>query len=202
MLSSNWGEAQIISVFLLLINFLIRLMNYIDLVLGILLLVAAVRGFMKGFIVEIASLAALILAVWGAIHLSYFTGDFLRDTFDFKSEHLGVIAFIITFILIIIGVHLVGRVVTRLVEAMALGFLNKLAGILFGVLKAAVVLSIFLVFFDRVDANSNIIPRETKEKSQVYEPLKNLVPTLLPFLNFWDDDAIRNLKHGKENKVV
>ncbi len=45
-------------------------MNYIDIILGLLLLVAAVRGFMKGFIYEVASLAALILGVWGGIHFS------------------------------------------------------------------------------------------------------------------------------------
>ena len=60
--------------------------------------------------------------------------------------------------------------------------------VLFGVLKTALILSVILLLFDHVDKDVHIISEETKEESQVYEPLKNLVPTLLPFLNFWDAD--------------
>jgi membrane protein required for colicin V production len=45
-------------------------MNYIDIIIGIVLIVSAISGFRKGLIVEVASLAALILGIWGAIHFS------------------------------------------------------------------------------------------------------------------------------------
>ena len=38
-------------------------MNIVDLILIILLIAAAVRGFVKGFFVEFASVAALILGI-------------------------------------------------------------------------------------------------------------------------------------------
>jgi membrane protein required for colicin V production len=57
---------------------------------------------------------------------------------------------------------------------------------LFGVFKTALILSVVLLLFDHVDQDVHIIPEKTRDESQVYEPLKNLVPTLLPFLNFWD----------------
>ncbi|MCK5906820.1 MAG: CvpA family protein, partial [Flavobacteriales bacterium] len=44
--------------------------NYIDLVLGGILVYGAIKGLMKGLIVEIAGLLALIIGVWGAIHFS------------------------------------------------------------------------------------------------------------------------------------
>jgi len=177
-------------------------MNYIDIVLGILLIIAAVRGFVKGFIVELASLAALILGVWGAIHLSHYTGDFLRDAFDLSSKHAGLIAFIVTFVLIIVVVHIFGNFLTHVVEAMQLGLLNHLAGLFFGVLKTALILSILLVFFDKMDEDSHILDPETKEKSQVYEPLKNLVPTLLPFLDIRDlSKDSDEVSHEVEKKV-
>ncbi len=163
-------------------------MNYIDIVLGILLVVAAVRGFIKGFVIELASLAALILGIWGAIHFSYFTADFLRDTFNWNSEYIGLVAFLITLLIIVVVVHIIGKLLAKVVEAMALGVLNHVAGMLFGVLKTALILSVILLLFDHVDKDVHIISEETKEESQVYEPLKNLIPTLLPFLNFWDAD--------------
>lgn len=179
-------------------------MNYIDIVLGILLIIAAVRGSIRGFIVEFASLAALILGIWGAIHFSHFTSGFLVNTFHWETEHIGVIAFLVTFVLIIIVVHILGKILTKLVEAMALGFLNHLAGLLFGVFKAALILSILLVFFDRLDEDDHILSAEAKEESRVYEPLKNLVPTLLPFLNFWDesDELQKSNSNDKVEETV
>lgn len=177
-------------------------MNYIDIILGVLLIIAAIRGFVKGFVVELASLLALILGVWGAIHLSHFTAEVLVNNLNFESEHTSIVAFVITFIIILVVVHVLGKVVTKLVEALALGFINQLAGLLFGVFKSAVILSIFLLFFDRINQNGDLISQETIEKSQVYEPLKSVVPTLLPFLNFWDDENLPSNPEKHEGRKM
>ena len=52
-------------------------MNIFDIVIAALLIFGFVRGVMKGLFVEVASLVALIAGVYGAIHFSYFIGDFL-----------------------------------------------------------------------------------------------------------------------------
>lgn len=161
-------------------------MNYIDLILGILLLLAAVRGFTKGFVAEVASLAALVLGIWGALHFSHLTGDFLASFFDSASKYMGLISFFVTFVIIVVVVQLIGKIVDKLVTTLALGFLNRLAGVLFGVLKAALVLSVLLIVFDEVDENVGILPPEKKAESQMYEPVRNLVPTIFPVFDFWD----------------
>jgi len=161
-------------------------MNYIDLVLAIILIIAAVQGFRKGFIVELASLAALVLGIWGAIKFSDWTAGFITETFNYHSEHLSTIAFVVTFIAIVILIHLLGKMLDNVVKAVALGFLNRLAGIIFGVLKTAVILSIFLLLFDSVDENMHILPAKQKTESKIYSPMKQLVPTLFPFIKLWD----------------
>ena len=42
-------------------------MNYLDIVLGVVLLIGLFRGLMNGLIVEIASIAALLLGIYGAM---------------------------------------------------------------------------------------------------------------------------------------
>jgi len=177
-------------------------MNYIDIILGILIITAAVRGFMKGFIVELASFAALILGIWGGIYFSHFTAGYISRIFSWNPEYLWLVSFFITLILIVVVVHLIGMALDKLVEAMALGFLNHAAGLFFGIVKAAFILSILLVLFDKVDANNHVIPRNDKEKSRVYEPLKNFVPSVFPFLNFWDEEIPANDKDKELRKVV
>ncbi|HKJ41453.1 MAG TPA: CvpA family protein [Sunxiuqinia sp.] len=176
-------------------------MNYIDLILGVLLILGAIRGFMRGFVAEFAGLAALVLGVWGAIHFSYLTSGIIIDNFNYHPEHLGLISFLITFLVIVILVHLVAKAVENILSAVALGFLNKLAGVLFGVIKTALILSVLLMIFDRLDEDAEILPKDTKEESQMYEPIKNLVPSLLPFLDFWDIDKhqLNDEKNQKAN---
>jgi membrane protein required for colicin V production len=163
-------------------------MNYIDLVLGIILIIAAIQGFRKGFIVELASLAALILGIWGAIKFSDWTAGYITRTTGFHSENLSTIAFVFIFIAIVILIRILGKVLDNAVKAVALGFLNRLAGIIFGVLKTAVILSIFLLLFESIDENVHLLPSKQKADSKMYSPMKQLVPTLFPFIKLWDSD--------------
>ena len=178
-------------------------MNYIDLVLGILLLLAAFRGFSNGFVAELASLLALILGIWGAIHFSHLMAGFIVDTFDYQPKHLGLIAFLITFLIIVVIIYLIGKAVETLLYAIALGFLNKLAGILFGIIKSAIILSVLLLIFDEFDEDAHILPQDQKAESHMYEPIKDLVPTILPFLNIWDieENPFKKEKERRDNQA-
>jgi membrane protein required for colicin V production len=163
-------------------------MNYIDIVLGILLILAAIGGFKKGLIAEVASLAALILGIWGAIKFSHITSEFLVENFNLTTEYLNLISFVVTFVVIVILVHVVGNVVSKLVETVMLGFVNKLAGLIFGVLKAALILSIILVLFDKIDEDVHILSESTKENSRMYEPIRSFAPSIFPFIDVWEID--------------
>ncbi|HEY3370917.1 MAG TPA: CvpA family protein [Prolixibacteraceae bacterium] len=177
-------------------------MNYIDLVLGILLIIAAIQGFRKGFIVELASLAALVLGIWGGIKFSDVTAEFITKHTGYQSDHLSTIAFLITFVLIIILVHTLGKMLDTVVKAVFLGFLNRLAGVIFGVMKAAVILSILLLLFDDVDENVHILPVKQKEESKLYTPMKQIVPTLFPFIKLWNSDEKKKEETKTEQKTA
>lgn len=176
-------------------------MNYIDIILVILLLLAAINGFRKGLIAEIASLAALILGIWGAIKFSYVTSEFLIENFDLKTDYLNIISFVVTFIVIVILVHIVGNVVNKLVDTVMLGFVNKLAGLVFGILRSALILSILLVVFNKIDEDMEILSPETKENSRMYEPIRSFAPTIFPFIDNWEIN-LKDKKPRRSNNVV
>lgn len=177
-------------------------MNYIDIILGVLLIISAISGFRKGLVVELASLAALILGIWGAVKFSYITSEFLVENFDWKWDHLNIASFIITFVVIVILVHIVGSTVNKLVETVLLGFVNKLAGLVFGILKAALILSIILLVFDKIDDDMELLSNETKAQSRMYEPIRNLAPTIFPFIDFWEKENNSDKDEPWFKKVV
>ena len=101
-------------------------MNYIDIVILLFLLYGAFRGFSKGLIIEVATLAGLILGVFIAIRYSPFTEGILKDFLNITSRYLSYIALAVTFLLVVIAVYLLGKMLTRLVDIISLGLVNKL----------------------------------------------------------------------------
>ena len=155
-------------------------MALIDIILGALLLFGLIRGFMKGFFVEVASLVALIAGVYGAIHFSNFAAEFLDSSLDWDEKYINIVAFAITFVIIVLVIALAGKALTKLANFAALGILNKLAGGLFGVLKIGLILSILLIVFDNMNNTIPFADEKDLEDSILYEPVKGLAPMIFP----------------------
>lgn len=149
-------------------------MAFLDIVLGLLLLWGFYRGFINGLFVELASLIALIAGIYGAIHFSYMAGGYLSKNMDWDAHYISLISFVITFIIIVIIVHMAGKLLTKIANFAMLGILNKIAGAVFGALKIAVILGALLLFFDRINNSTNTMDQATEEASVLYGPIKNI----------------------------
>ncbi|MFA8434170.1 MAG: CvpA family protein [Marinifilaceae bacterium] len=171
-------------------------MNFLDIILAIPLLWAVYKGFTKGLIVEVATLLALVLGIYGALHFSDFTADFIREQLDYDSKYMAYISFVVTFLVIVIGVNLLGKLLDKLVEAVALGLVNRLLGIFFSLAKAVLILSILVNLLDRVDQRFGFISKEKKEKSFLYQPLNQAAEMIYDFFDFDFSKA------GKDKKEV
>ena len=159
-------------------------MNYIDIIITIPFIWAVYRGFTKGLVYEAATLVALILGIYGSFKFSWFTTEILVNNLGFTGQYLPWISFAITFVIIVVLIHLIARALTSLLKAIALGFINSFLGIIFGVLKIAFILSVLLVVFEPIDRDKNYLSPEKKSKSILYYPIYNFAPSLFPNLRF------------------
>lgn len=165
-------------------------MEVIDIVLGALILFGLVRGFMKGLFVEVASLVALVAGVYGAIHFSNFAAEFLQTKTEWNEKTINITAFAITFVIIVLAIGLAGKALTKLADFAALGIINKLAGGVFGALKIALILSVVLNVFDKLNNTITLLDDDTKQSSALYKPVKSLVPMIFPnLLNLNEENA-------------
>ena len=153
-------------------------MNTIDIVIGIILIFGTVNGFMKGLFIEVTTLVGLVLGVYGAIHFSYFLGDFLKDSVKWDESLIQVVAFAGTFLIILIALVLLGKAMTKIAETIALGFFNKLVGAIFGFLKYALILSIVLIVYDEINASIRFMEKKKTKESVLYETVKNFEPAI------------------------
>ncbi|WP_298493040.1 CvpA family protein [uncultured Algibacter sp.] len=155
-------------------------MGVIDIVLGALILFGLVRGFMKGLFVEVASLIALVAGVYGAIHFSNFAAEFLQTKTEWSEKTINIVAFAITFIIIVLAIGLAGKALTKLANFAALGIINKLAGAVFGALKIALILSVVLNIFDKMNSTITFVDKENIDETILYKPVISLVPLIFP----------------------
>lgn len=149
-------------------------MGLLDILLGIPLIWGLWKGLKNGLFMEIASIVALIAGIYGAIHFSYITGNYLSEHLEWDERNMSIIAFVITFVLIISIVQLAGNLLTKVANFAMLGLLNKVAGGIFGILKVAILLGAAFIFFDRMDSTFNLLDDETKKQSILYQPIKDI----------------------------
>ncbi len=175
-------------------------MNYLDILLAIPLIWAVYRGFTKGLIFSVASLLALILGIYGAIHFSFVVQDFVRAIFHPNDRYLAFLSFTITFILIVIIIHMVAWAIDRLIKAVALGMVNRLAGVVFNVIKMAFILSIILSLLNYLNRFNNFIPEKDREESLLYGPVSSFAPAVFPYLKF--DEVKKKLEYLEKEEAV
>tara|TARA_R100001369_G_scaffold72224_1_gene100196 strand:- start:48 stop:572 length:525 start_codon:yes stop_codon:yes gene_type:complete len=172
-------------------------MSIIDIVLGALLLFGLIRGGMKGLFVEIASLVALVLGVYGAIHFSGFAAQFLESKVDWNEKTTNIVAFATTFVIIVLVISLAGKALTKLADFAALGILNKLLGGVFGALKIGLILSVLLIVFNKMNNTLPFMEKKDLEESMLYEPVKSIAPMIFPTLIKSDSEQDANTEETK-----
>ena len=157
-------------------------MNYIDVVLSIILISGIVRGFMKGFVYEIAVLGALFLGVYTAFKFSHLLTPWLSKAGDFSSGTVGFVSSLIMFLLVVTGILFLAKLFSGLADMAALGIFNKILGALFGLAKHILILSVLIYFFNQLDSKHHFISPDKKAESKIYYPLMKIAPALFPVM--------------------
>lgn len=158
-------------------------MNFLDIIFAVFFVWFAYNGFKKGFIIEITSLAALILGIYVSINFSFYAADFLNNNFEINPKYMSIISFMITLIVVVFLVYMVGKILEKFIDIIMLGFLNKLAGSAFGIIKAAFILSVLIFIINYFDDNKSVITEKSRNNSLLYEPVSSFAPTIIPKLN-------------------
>ncbi len=157
-------------------------MNYLDIFLGGLILYGAVKGFFKGFIIEAASLIALVAGMVGALLLATTVSDLLRQFFDFDSIPPAGMVFALIFIVIIVLINLLARFLTKVIKMAALGSINRIFGAAFGGVKFALILSALLLLVDQFSFLFQYFDTTVLDESLLYHPIKSFGQGLFEWL--------------------
>lgn len=159
-------------------------MSSVDIILIIFILIGAFLGYREGFLMELFSLAAIVLGVLGAFKLMGYAMLFLADEFDIDRTILPYVAFALVFIAILVAVRVLGKIIKVSIDKTFLGRVDQAAGAGLGLLKAAFLLSVSLWILDSLDfdlpekwtSHSWLLPRIESFAPQVTVWIGNYIP--------------------------
>ncbi len=173
-------------------------MGFLDIILGSLLLYALYKGIKNGLFLELASLLSLILGIYIAIKFSYIVRSTLAGHVSWSPKYIEIVSFGLTFLAVVVAVHLLAKVFTGILDFAFLGWINKLAGGFFSIVKTVLMLSILLNLFQKININNMLAKEETLNSSIFYNPIQETSKYIYPSLETWYND----FKNKKESKPV
>ncbi len=163
-------------------------MNFLDIIIIIPIIWFIYRGYKRGFVIELASLAALILGIYVAIHYSGNFTSFLESFLDLQKRYINIIAFILTFIAVVIVVMFIGKILEKIIKVVMLGLVNRIIGAVFGIIKVLVILSFLILLLEIIDDRQKFVTEERKDNSMLYYPVASIAPTLISYFQKKKDD--------------
>ena len=147
----------------------------LDIILLIFLVIGAVKGLQRGFIVGIFSIIAIIIGLAAAMKLSAVAAAYLDGSINISARWLPVISFILVFLVVVILVRIGANLIQKTVEVAFLGWANRLAGALLYVLLYTIVFSVLLFFAEQLQ----IVKQETIAESTTYRWVKPFGPFII-----------------------
>lgn len=121
-------------------------MNFADIIFLLIALFFVIKGFFRGFISEFMSMAALILGLIAALMFQPAVSSLLKDMI--KSDTFRPIAaFFLLFIGTYIIVKLIEMMLHNVIEAIKMNSLDRLLGIVWGLLETSVIILIVVFLF-------------------------------------------------------
>lgn len=165
-------------------------MNTLDIILLICFIPALVQGFQKGFISQVISIISLIAGVWISVRSAAAVSAWLGQYIQGSEQVLKIVAFALIFIGVIAVLAAVGRLLEGTLNLIMLGWLNRLLGVAFSLLKSVLIIGLVIMAFCSLNNTFNLVSEEVLEQSVLFPQLKQIAYTVFPYLKeffFWNN---------------
>ena len=168
-------------------------MIWLDILVLIVCAIALIRGYMTGLIMQIASLAGIILGAIFAGKMAEEVYPYLIEIFPDSQNIIAPLSYLVGFILILIAVYFIGKLIDKFAETVLLGTANKIVGAIFCMVKWILIISIMTNIVTMFDQRKIVLNEKVREESYTYSVLIDIAQTIIPYFrldNFISKDII------------
>lgn len=153
-----------------------------DIILLLCFIPAIVRGITKGFVLQLISLISIFIGAWLAVKFSSLVSTWLLSYVQIDPKIMKIVSFAIIVVLAILLLYWVGELLTKVIKVATLGWLNRLLGLVFSVIKVALILGLIIILFDGINEKWHLLKPEVLDEAVIYNALKDFGQSVLPFL--------------------
>lgn len=157
-------------------------MNILDVIILICLIPALVQGLRKGFISQAISIVSVVVGIWSSARFANIVTAWVSQYITASEQILKVVAFALILVVVFIALGLLGRLLEKILDFAFLGWVNKLLGVVFSLLKTFLILGLVIVAFNSLNSTFGLVKPEIIADSVLYEPLKSVADTIFPYI--------------------
>lgn len=155
-------------------------MNGLDIVILIVIAIGALMGLMKGFLRQLASILGLVVGLLAARMLYMPLAEKLSPSLTDSITTAQILSFLAIWAIVPIVFTLVAFLVSHALDLIALGWINRLLGMVLGAVKYVLFIMLAIHILDYLDEEDKVISRTSKEESTFYYELKGKATYLFP----------------------
>lgn len=157
-------------------------MNTLDIIILLCFVPALISGISKGFIEQAIALVSLVLGAWLAYRFSALVSSWLDPVLEVSETALNVISFAAILIVVILALFMLGKMLSGLMRLVLLGWLDRLLGVVFALVKAALFIGLIITMFNTLNLNYEFVDNKILDDSVCYQALKDLAYAVFPYL--------------------
>ncbi|MGE4192170.1 MAG: CvpA family protein [Pseudodesulfovibrio sp.] len=131
-------------------------MNFLDIILICIILLFLIRGFFRGLVQEVLSLIAILLAFFLASRFDDVLAPYLKAYIE-SDVTVGALSYTLIFVATLIVVWLLTKLLKSVLELSLLGWIDRTAGGVFGLLEGVLICMVGLLFLQTFAPKSDIL---------------------------------------------
>lgn len=166
-------------------------MTAIDIIILVLLGVGLIWGFIKGFLKQLASVTGLIAGLLMARALYVMVGEKLAPQIGTSVTVAQIISFVVIWVAIPLILYIVATMLTKALEAVHLGGINRIFGALLGMLISLLWVGLFIHVLQYIDSDNVLISKTKKESSLLYYPAEKVTGLFFPAIKQVTEQIIK-----------
>ncbi len=158
-------------------------MSVLDIILLVVVLVAAIYGYYKGVVSQIGALAGIVIGVvccrlFADDLTSFFNGLFIDSTSTNSSAKFlnSIISLVVLFLVGYLGARWMASLLSTVLKKIKLGTINRVIGVIFAIVQGLLILSLALNLWIAIFPNSKVFASSVEG---IEERVINLAPDIL-----------------------
>lgn len=154
--------------------------NGLDLAVIVILLLSAILAFLRGFVHEVLSIAAWVIAVFAVIYGLPLAQPIARDLIP-NTLFADIAAAVVIFLVALVICSILTKMMAKTIQASALNNLDRSLGFVFGLARGLVIFGAILIVLDWI-YEEDIRPHwvESAKTLPVIEATSDLIVDLMP----------------------